>query len=217
MKISTRQQKNCAIIHTSAGIHRLITLKTLNARKLKMAKVVTGKVRASFFKADIGEVNKLNGKHEYSVQIIINKDDAETVSAIKSAAKQALVEKFGDKIPKNIRNPLRDGDTETNQDGEPKGVVYEEKYFMNVKSNKRPGIINTKGVEVADGKIKSGDYIRVSLNAFGYSNAGNNGVSFGLNNVLFVEEGESIGSGRTTAADDFGIVAVTEVSDSDWA
>lgn len=50
---------------------------------------------------------------------------------------------------------------------------------------------------MADGAIKSGDYVRVSLNAFAYSNAGNNGVSLGLNNVLFVEEGESLGGGRS--------------------
>lgn len=182
-----------------------------------MSKVVTGKVRASFFKADIGEVNKLNNKHEFSTQIIIDKGDTETINAIKAAAKAALAEKFGDKIPKNVRNPLRDGDTETNQDGGAKGPAYEGKYFMNCKSSKRPGIIDTKGRELADGKIKSGDYIRVSLNTFAYSNAGNNGVSFGLNNVLFVEEGESLGSARTSAADDFGVAASTDVADDDWS
>lgn len=184
---------------------------------MNSTKVVTGKVRASFWKADIGEVNKLNGKHEYSVQLIIDKEDEATVSAIKAAAKAALMEKFGDKIPPKARNPLRDGDTETKEDGSPKGPAYAGKYFMNVKSNKRPGIVDTKGHEVADGKIKSGDYIRVSLNAYAYSNAGNIGASLGLNNVLFVEEGESLGSGASSALDDFGIAASTEVSDSDWA
>ena len=182
-----------------------------------MAKVVTGKVRVSYFKADIGETNKLNGKHEFSTQLIIDKDDELTVSAIKAAAKAALVEKFGDRIPKNIRNPLRDGDEETNQDGSPKGPAYTGKWFMNVKSTKRPGIVDQKGRDVADGKIKSGDYVRVSLNSYGYSNAGNNGVSFGLNNILFVEEGDSLGGGRSNALDDFGITAVAEVADDDWA
>lgn len=181
-------------------------------------KVITGKVRVSYFKADVGETNKLNGKHEFSTQIIIDKDDAETVSAIKSASKAALVAKFGDKIPKNVRNPLRDGDTETKQDGSPLGPAYEGKFYMNCKSTKRPGIVDTKGREVRDGEIKSGDYVRVSLNAFAYSNAGNNGVSLGLNNILFVEAGESLGGGRSNAFDDFGISASTAaVTDDDWA
>ena len=42
----------------------------------------------------MGGTNKLNGKHEFGTQIIIDKDDAETVNAIKAAAKAALVEKF---------------------------------------------------------------------------------------------------------------------------
>lgn len=181
-----------------------------------MAKVITGKVRVSFFKADLGEVNKLNGKHEFSTQLLIPKDDEKTVSEIKAAAKEALKDKFGDKIPKNVRNPLRDGDTETNQDGSPKGAVYEGMYFINVKSNKRPGIVDTKGHDVADGVIKSGDYIRASLGPFAYSNAGNNGVSFGLNNILFVEEGEPLGGGRSSAVDDFGIKPAAQ-TDDDWA
>jgi len=186
-----------------------------------MTKVVTGKVRVSFFKADKGETNKLNGKYEFSTQIIIDKADTDTVSAIKAAAKQALVDKFGDKIPKNVRNPLRDGDTETKEDGSPKGESYAGKFFMNCKSTKRPGIIDTKGREVADGVIKSGDYVRVSLNAFAYANAGNNGVSFGLQNILFVEPGDALGGGASNAFDDFGIsagsAASADVSDDDWA
>ena len=183
-----------------------------------MTKVITGKVRANWWKADTGETNKLNGVHEFGTQIIIQKSDTETVSAIKAAAKAAIVQKWGDKAPKNLRNPLRDGDTESKQDGSPMGPAYEGCYFMNVKSTKRPGIVNTKGQEMADGAIKSGDYVRVSLNAFAYSNAGNNGVSLGLNNVLFVEEGESLGGGRSSAADDFGISkAAATVSDDDWA
>ena len=183
-----------------------------------MTKVITGKVRANWWKADTGETNKLNGVHEFGTQIIIQKSDTETVSAIKAAAKAAIVQKWGDKDPKNLRNPLRDGDTEQTQDGSPLGPAYVGCYFMNVKSKTRPGIVNTKGHDMADGAIKSGDYVRVSLNAFAYSNAGNNGVSLGLNNVLFVEEGESLGGGRSSAADDFGISkAAATVSDDDWA
>jgi len=185
---------------------------------MSSTKVVTGKVRVSYFKADVGETNKLNGKHEFSTQIIIDKDDAETVTAIKAACKQAISEKFGDKVPRNLRNPLRDGDTESKQDGSPMGPAYEGKFFMNIKSTKRPGIVDTKGRDVQDGQIKSGDYVRASLNAFAYSNAGNNGVSLGLNNLLFVESGESLGGGRSNALDDFGITAsAAEVSEDDWA
>jgi hypothetical protein len=69
----------------------------------------------------------------------------------------------------------------------------------------------------------SGDYIRVSLNAYAYSQAGNNGVSFGLNNILLVRKGEALGGAKPTAAADFGITrgaaqataATADVGD-DW-
>jgi len=72
----------------------------------------------------------------------------------------------------------------------------------------------------------SGDYIRVSVNAYAYDAAGNRGVAFGLNNVLFVERGEPLGQMRQSAAEEFGIVkgggsrpepAVAATADDDWA
>jgi hypothetical protein len=197
----------------------VINVETTQGKTI-MAKVVTGKVRVSFWKADKGEINQLNGKHEFSTQIIIQKSDTATVGAIKAAAKSALTEKFGDKIPPKARNPLRDGDTELKQDGSPMGPAYAGCYFMNVKGKDRPGIISFDRRELADGAIKSGDYVRVSLNSFAYSQAGNTGVSFGLNNVMFMEAGESLGGGRTSAYDDFGLekpTLETAATDSDWA
>ena len=68
--------------------------------------------------------------------------------------------------------------------------------------------------------IVSGDYIRVSLNAYAYSQAGNNGVSFGLNNILLVRKGEPLGVAKPSAAADFGIARgaapVAATADSDW-
>jgi hypothetical protein len=61
------------------------------------------------------------------------------------------------------------------------------------------------------------------LNAYAYDQAGNKGVSFGLNNIMLVSKGQSLGGAKPSAAADFGIVKgaaaapVAEVSDdSDW-
>jgi hypothetical protein len=126
---------------------------------------------------------------------------------LKAAAKEALVAKFGDKVPKNIRNPLRDGDTETKGDGSPLGKEYQGHFFCNVKALTKPGAVDTHGNDLlGSDDIVSGDYIRVSLNAYAYSQAGNNGVSFGLNNILLVRKGEPLGVSKPSAAADFGIV-----------
>jgi len=183
-------------------------------------RVTTGEVRASYFSALAPRKNELSGKDEFSTQILIPKTDTETIAALKAAAKEALVAKFGDKIPKNVRNPLRDGDTETKQDGSPLGKEYQGHFFCNVKSTSKPGAIDTHGNDlIGADDIVSGDYICVSLNAYAYSQAGNNGVSFGLNNILLVRKGEPLGGAKPSAAADFGIArgaAPAATADSDW-
>jgi hypothetical protein len=70
--------------------------------------------------------------------------------------------------------------------------------------------------------IVSGDYGRVSLNAYAYDQAGNKGVSYGLNNIMLLSKGDSLGGAKPSAASDFGVVAgkgsapVAESVDSDW-
>ena len=171
-------------------------------------RVVTGKVRFSYCNVGASRKNEMNGKDEFSTQIIVSKDDTETVGALKAAAKAALQAKFGEKIPPKVRNPMRDGDTETKSNGDPLGDEYKNSYFVTVKSNKRPGIIDAHGVELLGADdVVSGDFGRVSLNAFAYDQAGNRGVSFGLNNVQLLEKGTSLGGVRRSAFDDFGVAS----------
>lgn len=171
-------------------------------------RVVTGKCRFSYFNALASRKNELSGKEEFSTQVLVPKSDTETVAALKAAAKAALTAKFGDKIPKNVRNPLRDGDTETKVDGSPLGAEYAGHYFFNAKSVTKPGAVDAHGHDLLGSQdIVSGDYGRVSLNAYAYSQAGNNGVSFGLNNIMLVAKGDTLGGGRPSAATDFGITA----------
>jgi hypothetical protein len=169
-------------------------------------RVTTGEVRTSYFSGLQSRKNEMNGKDEFSTQILIPKTDKETLTALKAAAKEALVAKFGDKVPKNVRNPLRDGDTETKTDGSPLGREYAGHFFCNVKSTTKPGAIDAHGNDlIGSDDIVSGDYVRVSLNAYAYSQAGNNGVSYGLNNILLLKKGQPLGGAKPSAADDFGI------------
>jgi len=185
-------------------------------------RVTTGEVRTSYFSGLQSRKNEMNGKDEFSTQILIPKGDKETLTALKAAAKEALVAKFGDKVPKNVRNPLRDGDTETKTDGSPLGKEYTGHFFCNVKSTSKPGAIDAHGNDlIGSDDIVSGDYVRVSLNAYAYSQAGNNGVSFGLNNILLLKKGQPLGGAKPSAADDFGVgksaaPVAAEADSSDW-
>jgi hypothetical protein len=187
-------------------------------------RVTTGEVRTSYFSALQSRKNERNGKDEFSTQILIPKTDTATLAALKAAAKEALMTKFGDKVPKNVGNPLRDGDTETKTDGSPLGREYQGHYFCNVKSTSKPGAIDAHGNDlIGSDDIVSGDFVRVSLNAYAYSQTGNNGVSFGLNNILLVKKGQPLGGAKPSAADDFGITrgaaapaAAIEAFNDEW-
>ena len=196
-----------------------ITLK----ETIMTTRVTTGEVRTSYFSALAPRKNELSGKDEFSTQILIPKTDKATLAALKAAAKEALTAKFGDKIPKTVRNPLRDGDTETKSDGSPLGAEYAGHYFFNTKSTAKPGAVDAHGHDIIGSQdIVSGDFGRVSLNAYAYDQAGNKGVSYGLYNIMLLAKGDSLGGAKPSAASDFGVVAskaapaAAESVDSDW-
>ena len=181
-----------------------------------MSKVITGKGRFSYLNWASPKKNELSGKEEYSTEFLIPKTDATTIAALKAAMKSALEKKFGAAFPKNLRNPLRDGDTETKQDGSPLGNEYKGHYFIRCKSNEQAGVVDANGQPIlAANDFVSGDYGRISVTAYAYSQAGNSGVAFWFNNAQKLEKGESLG-GKSSAADDFGVAApVAATSDSD--
>ena len=114
------------------------------------------------------------------------------------------------------------GDTETKSDGSPLGAEYVGHYYFNTKSMTKPGAVDAHGHDILGSQdIVSGDYGRVSLNAYAYDQAGNKGVSFGLNNIMLVAKGDSLGGAKPSAAADFGISkgaapAPAPSDDSDW-
>lgn len=166
--------------------------------------VVTGVGRGSYVKVFEAERNELSGKLEYSMAFLIPKSDTETISALKRAAKLAADAKWpeGAKRPRNLRNPLRDGDEER-----PDDVAYAGHYWINVKSQKqRPGIVDANMQPVIDpGAFVSGDYCRISVNAYAYEAKGNTGVAFGLNNIQVVYKGEPLGGSAPPPENDFGV------------
>ncbi|NFN80269.1 DUF2815 family protein [Clostridium botulinum] len=164
-------------------------------------KVTTGKVRLSY--AHIFEPHAMNEGQEakYSVSVIIPKTDTETLKAIKEATDQSKKDgapKWGNKIPANLKTPLRDGDVEREDDEAYKGC-----YFLNASSKNKPGVVDANVQPVLDAtEVYSGCYARLTLNFYAYNASGNKGVAAGLGNIQKLEDGEPLG-GFTRAEDDF--------------
>lgn len=174
-------------------------------------KVTTGKVRLSY--AHIFEPHAMNDGQEakYSVSVIIPKTDKETLKAIKEATDQAKKDgasKWGNKIPANLKTPLRDGDVEREDD-----EAYAGCYFLNASSKNKPGVVDQNVQPVLDAtEVYSGCYARLTLNFYAYNASGNKGIAAGLGNIQKLEDGEPLG-GFTRAEDDFDAVGGDSAND----
>jgi len=168
---------------------------------IKDNKVVFGPCRLSythvFAKYNPGGDNE-DGK--YMTNVLIPKEEKETVkalqTAIETAKKAGVVGKWGGKEPKKLDMPLRDGDEKDDD-------VYSGHFFVNAKSGTRPGVVDRKKVPIVDEEeVYSGIWAIVSVSFFAYDKSGNKGVACGLNNIMKFKDDEHLG-GRVSAEADF--------------
>jgi hypothetical protein len=143
---------------------------------------------------------------KYSCSLLIPKSDVKGLADIRAAIDKAIEkgkEKlWKGKVPKFKNEPLRDGDVEL-EEGDKTGKEYVGHYFINCSSNEAPGVVGKDAKPLMDQKaIYAGCYVRADINPFPYSNSGNHGVGWGLNNIMLVEQGERL-DGRQNAEDAF--------------
>ena len=174
-----------------------------NIKTLGGTKVVTGKVRLSY--AHLFEpFAQPNSDPKYSCVLLIPKSDKKTIKDLRAAQQAALVagkdSKFGGKIPTVWSDTIHDGDEEADLDRNPE---YAGHLYMSVSAKTKPGIVDLDVKPILDStEVYSGCYVRASINAYPYLYMGKKGVSFGLNHIQLVEDGEFLG-GRSKAEDDF--------------
>lgn len=140
---------------------------------------------------------------KYSCALVF--DPGTDITELRTAATVAAREKWGEELEGMLANgqlrlPWR---TDVAKKGYAEGSV-----FINVRSNQAPGVVDPSLEPITDvGKMYAGCRVRASLTAFAYDTAGNIGVSFALNNVQRIGEGERLDN-RKAASEDFDKVAV---------
>ena len=138
----------------------------------------------------------------YSCTLIF--EEGADLSALNAEVAEVATAKFGPKwTEQSLRLPFR-------SDGESKGYPPGST-FMNVKSKQPPEVVDRYGGEdgkpqrIDDpGEMYPGAQVRASLKAYAYDVSGNKGVSFALNNVQKLGDGERI-DGRRSAANEFDV------------
>jgi hypothetical protein len=173
-------------------------------KKIKDTSVRLGEVRFSYTAVFQPKKNDDGTPSKYGVCIIIPKEDTETVNLVKEAidaAKQrGKLEKWGGKIPANVKSCLRDGDIDREDDEAFAGC-----YFLNASSRNKPGVKLLEDGVVSDAlddeDFYSGCYGAVTLDFFPYESSGNKGVGAGLNNVIKTRDGDRLSGGRSADED----------------
>lgn len=173
-------------------------------KKTKDTSIRIGEVRFSYTAVFQPKKNDDGTPSKYGVCIIIPKEDTETVNLVKEAidaAKQrGKLEKWGGKIPANVKSCLRDGDIDREDDEAFAGC-----YFLNASSRNKPGVKVLEDGVVSDAldeeDFYSGCYGAVTLDFFPYESSGNKGVGAGLNNVIKTRDGDRLSGGRSADED----------------
>lgn len=182
---------------------------------VKDTKVVFGPVRLSYthvFNKYVPDGDASNGK--YKTNVLIPKNEKETIKAIQqaieTAKKAGIVSKWGGKEPKKLDMPLRDGDTDKENDND---GIYADHYYVNAKCNTRPGIVDKHKAPIVDeDEIYSGVWAIMSVTFYAYDVNGNRGVACGLNNIMKFKDDDRLG-GRASADSDFADIDMEDDED----
>jgi hypothetical protein len=167
------------------------------------SELLTPKFRGAFVAIMTPSTNKKDDgttEKKYTIKAVF--EPGADLSAMKAAAASVLAEKYGadqSKWPGTLRSPFRKNST--SDFDKPVAGMPEDCVVMSFssKEDRRPGVVDADLNDIIDAsKVYSGAYYRAQVRPFFYENKGNKGVSFALQNVQFLTDGEPLG-GRIPA------------------
>jgi len=162
------------------------------------------------------------GNKFYETDLLFSPEAQKTAeyARLKQAMADCAKAEWKDKVPSGLRSAIRPaGEKRREKDNT---QYYPDDQFagwtlMRVKSKNRPQVVNAQVQEITDEtEIYGGCVVRVSVHPYAYQVKGNAGISFGLNNIQKLRDGEPLAGGsRTRAADDFEPVGDASGADVD--
>lgn len=136
------------------------------------------------------------GKAKFGVMAVFtpgefSPEDKTRWQAMIGIANDAAMKKFKKalkELPPNFKKPFHRGDEKAEYG------FTDQMIFTNITSHIKPGIVASDGkTKITDDQaFYPGCYARASVNAFAFDKKGGKGVAFGLNNLMFVKDGERL-------------------------
>jgi hypothetical protein len=175
-------------------------------KKITEKLIVTGVVRLAYPNLYRPRPNNMDTSKpdEYGVVVLFPKENCEyqpnaeaEIQDLQLFMKSVAVAKWG-ASPGKVSYALKDGDVETNNDGEPRHPGY---WYLRCNApckfpsgdDFKPTIIDGSKRVLTEGG-KSGDWGCVSMSVFAYENAGKKGISVRLAGVQLLYDGDRIGA-----------------------
>jgi hypothetical protein len=152
--------------------------------------VVTPVCRLSFPNLFEARAPNENATPKFSASLLFDEaaQGTEQFKRMRQMVEAAIVQKWGNNPPRKLRRPFLTIDDLNNV---PDG--YEDEHVI-VRCNTtiQPGVVDQHRQEIIDpSTIYPGCYVRAALHAFAWSHkTGGNGVSFGLDHIQFVKDGQ---------------------------
>lgn len=201
----------------------------MSNEKREFLKTMSPKFRVSFPQVFKPKAFKEGQDPKYSIVMLFDKEaqNSEAFKSMKMQAKKAFVRKFGQKVwdeatkddfnwpilhnNQVFKNPFRKGSEKSEKyEGYGDDVI-----FVTASSKNRPGLVDEKLQDIISEEIfYAGSYARATVNAYEYDTGSNRGVSFGLNNIQKLADGDAF-SGKVAAKDEFDAVETTSNSSDD--
>jgi len=165
----------------------------------KETSLITPTFRVSYANVFVARAVNAGDTEKFSITMLFEKKGTDLAGMV-AAAKAAKLAKWGANPPSRLRSPFRDGDDPEEED---RGEAYKGKIFVYASSTSKPGVLDEgKNPINSPEAFYSGCYAIASVNAFAYEAKGNKGISFGLNNLMKMADGERL-DGHTSAEEDF--------------
>lgn len=189
--------------------------------------IVSPRGRAFF--CAIAKKFKKKGKKDddgqYVVTLLIPPDA--DLELLEDAVKTCAAEKWGQKLPKNLKSPIREASDVLTDDGDPKyPEEYQDYYQITANTYKtQPGVIDAKGVKVntlrpgesqedvqarMEEECFQGRWMRISVSPATFDTDGNRGVKLYLQGVQLLDKDDVLGGFGGNAEKDFSPVDMGE-------
>jgi hypothetical protein len=164
--------------------------------------IITPEFRAAFISVHKATSQKnadgTTSKPKFSIRAVFPADA--DLKQMKGEAQDAAEGKWGaGKVPKTMRSPFRlNAELDKPVPGIPDDWIV---MTFSANEDRRPGVVDASLQDIIDPtQVYNGAWFRAQVRAFAYENAGNKGVSFGLQNVQKLRDGDPLGGANQPAA-----------------